>query len=93
MRRGDACAFSVEDEDGETVVIVVQSSQADAAGNELLAGDIREKTKETFGVNVRVVLISRRVGLPMTSSGKLNRSSTKATFLAGGYGTNAERMG
>jgi fatty-acyl-CoA synthase len=86
VRRGDACAFSIDHEDGEAVVIVVQASHPDDADGEGLAGDIRQKTKEAFGVNARVVLISRRVGLPMTSSGKLSRSSTKATFLAGGYG-------
>jgi fatty-acyl-CoA synthase len=85
LRRGDACAFSVEREQGEAVVIVVQAPPADAADSELLAGEIRQKTMETFAINAQVLLISRRVGLPITSSGKLSRSSTKATFLAGGY--------
>src|SRR6185436_6053588 len=65
LRRGDACAFSVDDQDGEAVVVVVQAPPTDAAGSELLTGDIRQKTKEAFGVNARVVLISRRVGLPV----------------------------
>jgi fatty-acyl-CoA synthase len=86
FRPGDACAFSIEQEDGEGVVIVVQAPPAGAAESEVLTGDIRQKTKESFGVNAQVVLISRRVGLPTTSSGKLSRSGTKATFLAGGYG-------
>jgi fatty-acyl-CoA synthase len=86
LRRGDACAFSVEQDEGEEVVIVVQAPPAEAADSELLSGNIREKTMETFGVNARVVLISRRVGLPVTSSGKLSRSRTKAIFVAGGYG-------
>ncbi|WP_428661755.1 fatty acyl-AMP ligase [Reyranella sp.] len=85
LRRGDACAFSVDDGAMESVVIVVQAPPADAAADETLEGDIRQKTKEAFGVDGRVVLISRRLGLPLTSSGKLSRSATKATFLAGGY--------
>ena len=86
LRRGDACAFSVEDKDGEMVVIVVQAPLMDVADSESLTGDIRQMTKETFGVNARVILISRRVGLPLTSSGKLSRSNTKLNFLAGTYG-------
>jgi fatty-acyl-CoA synthase len=87
LRRGDACAFSIEGKEGETVVIVVQAPHIDAVDDESLCGDIRQRTKEAFGINVRVVLISRRLGLPMTSSGKLSRSSTKAAFLAGSYET------
>lgn len=86
LRRGDACAFSVEVEDRETIVIVVQAPPMDDAASESLSGDIRQITKEAFGVNARVILISRRVGLPLTSSGKLSRSRTKANFLAGLYG-------
>jgi fatty-acyl-CoA synthase len=85
LRRGDACAFSVDDGEAESVVIVVQAPPADADAGETLEGDIRQKAKEAFGVDGRVVLISRRLGLPLTSSGKLSRSATKARFLAGGY--------
>jgi len=85
LRRGDACAFSVDDGEIESVVIVVQAPPADAATDETLEGDIRQKTREAFGVDGRIVLISRRLGLPLTSSGKLSRSATKARFLAGGY--------
>ncbi|CAN5205674.1 fatty acyl-AMP ligase [soil metagenome] len=85
LRRGDACAFSVDQGDSESVVIVVQAPPADSAASETLEGDIRQKTKEAFGVDGRVVMISRRLGLPVTSSGKLSRSATKATYLAGGY--------
>jgi fatty-acyl-CoA synthase len=85
LRRGDACAFSVDAGDTESVVIVVQAPPVDSAASETLEGDIRQKTKEAFGVDGRVVLISRRLGLPVTSSGKLSRSATKATYLAGGY--------
>jgi fatty-acyl-CoA synthase len=85
LRRGDVCAFSIDDGATEAVVIVVQAPPADAAADEALEGDIKQRTKEAFGVDGRVVLISRRLGLPLTSSGKLSRSATKARFLAGGY--------
>ncbi len=85
VRRGDVCAFSVYTGEVESVVIVVQASPAEPLAREALMGDIRQKTKEAFGVDGRVVLISRRLGLPLTSSGKLSRSAAKATYLAGGY--------
>ena len=84
VRRGDVCVFSVYSGEAESVVIVVQASPASGA-RETLEGDIRQKTKEAFGVDGRVVLISRQLGLPLTSSGKLSRSAAKATYLAGGY--------
>jgi fatty-acyl-CoA synthase len=87
LRRGDACAFSIDEGEAESVVIVVQAPPADAAASGALEGEIRQKTRETFGVEGRVVLISRSLGLPVTSSGKLSRSAAKATYLAGGYST------
>ena len=84
LRRGDACAFSVDDGE-QVVVILVQAPPPTPPTDETLEGDIRQKTREAFGVDGRVVLISRRLGLPLTSSGKLSRSATKAKFLAGGY--------
>ena len=85
VRRGDVCVFSVYSGEAESVVIVVQASPAESGARETLEGDIRQKTKEAFGVDGRVVLISRQLGLPLTSSGKLSRSAAKATYLAGGY--------
>jgi fatty-acyl-CoA synthase len=85
VRRGDVCVFSVYSGEAESVVIVVQTSPAESAARETLEGDIRQKTKEAFGVDGRVILISRQLGLPLTSSGKLSRSAAKATYLAGGY--------
>jgi len=85
VRRGDVCVFSVYSGEAESIVIVVQASPAESALREALEGDIRQQTKEAFGVDGRVVLISRQLGLPLTSSGKLSRSAAKATYLAGGY--------
>jgi len=85
VRRGDVCVFSVYSGEAESIVIVVQASPSEAVVREALEGDIRQQTKEAFGVDGRVVLISRQLGLPLTSSGKLSRSAAKATYLAGGY--------
>ena len=50
-----------------------------------LIGTIRQTVRETAGIDCRVEVISRRIGLPLTSSGKLSRSHAKARLLSGGY--------
>jgi fatty-acyl-CoA synthase len=85
LRQGDACAFSVESGAGEEVVVIVQSYVGDAEELEALTGSIRQTVKETAGVDCRIELISRKFGLPLTSSGKLSRSRAKARFVAGDY--------
>jgi fatty-acyl-CoA synthase len=91
LRRGDACAFSVEGanggDGGEEVVVLVQSFAGEAQVMSELAGSIRQIVKETVGVECRIELISRQGGLPLTSSGKLSRTRAKAEFLAGSYAT------
>ena len=64
---------------------LVQSFGGNAEELEALAGDIRQTVRETSGVDCRVDLISRQVGLPLTSSGKLSRSRAKAILQAGEY--------
>jgi len=85
LRRGDACAFSVDSQDSEALVVVVQALSADRIASDALEGDIRQAVKQASGADGRIVLISRQQGLPTTSSGKLSRSAAKATYLAGGY--------
>jgi len=85
--RGDACAFSIEDGDVESVVVVVQTYPSEPAERETLVGDIRQAVKEAVGVDGRIVLIKRQPGLPRTSSGKLSRTHTKTKFTAGDYST------
>ncbi len=85
LRRGDACAFSVEANGAEQVVVLVQSFAGSPEELKALVGDIRQTVREVAGVDCRIELISRHIGLPLTSSGKLSRSRAKATLLAGGY--------
>lgn len=85
LRRGDVCAFSVEDGGAEAVVILAQASPSELADRGSLAGSIRQAVKEAVGIDSRVVLIPRQPGLPRTSSGKLSRSRAKSNFAAGDY--------
>jgi fatty-acyl-CoA synthase len=85
LRRGDACAFSVESDTAESVILIVQCLSPDLTDRELLVGDVRQVMKEAVGIDCQIVLISRQVGLPLTSSGKLSRVQAKSKFIAGGY--------
>ncbi|KAF0101263.1 MAG: fatty-acyl-CoA synthase [Rhodospirillaceae bacterium] len=85
--RGDACAFSIEDGDTETVVVIVQAYPSEPAEREALVGDIRQAVKEAAGVDGQVVLIKRHPGLPRTSSGKLSRTHARLKFASGDYPT------
>ncbi|MCW5745647.1 MAG: fatty acyl-AMP ligase [Alphaproteobacteria bacterium] len=86
LRRGDACAFALPEEDGtERVVVVVQAWPMNADERVALRDAIAQKVKETVGVDGHVELILPSVGLPLTSSGKLSRSRARANWLAGAY--------
>ena len=85
LRRGDACAFAVEQEEGGEVVLLVQCHAEGEARGPRLTGDIREAVKQTAGIDCRIVLMSRRHRLPLTSSGKLSRTRARENFVAGAY--------
>jgi fatty-acyl-CoA synthase len=94
LRRGDACAFSLQGDDGtEQVVVVVQAWPVDPARRQSLRDAIAQTVKETVGVDCTVDLILPSVGLPLTSSGKLSRSRARANWLAGHYADGGRRPG
>ncbi len=85
LRRGDAAAFSVEGADGaEQIVVVVQCRATDAEARDQLEREIGAATRLVAGADCKVVLAQPR-SLPMTSSGKLSRTSAKTNYLAGRY--------
>ncbi|MBS0224207.1 MAG: fatty acyl-AMP ligase [Proteobacteria bacterium] len=84
VRRGECCAFSVEDGESEKVIVMVEGRPADPSVRESFEGQVRQAVKETVGIDVRVILIGRQPGLPRTSSGKLSRSRARAQFLESG---------
>ena len=91
VRRGDCCAFSVEAEDTERAVVLVENRPEQPADRESLEGQIRQAVKESVGLDSLIVLVGRQPGLPRTSSGKLARTQARTQFLAGAYACGPER--
>jgi fatty-acyl-CoA synthase len=87
VRRGDACAFSVEGAgDVERVVMLLQCRAADQQARRDLVREVEGVLRRTAAVECQVVLVEPR-GLPQTSSGKLSRARAKLRFLEGDYGS------
>ena len=82
LRSGDVAAFSVERDDNEEIVLLVQCRLADVPSREALRESVRAAIHARHGVNAEVVLVPAR-SLPKTSSGKLSRSRARALYLAG----------
>ena len=86
VRNGDSAAFSVDDDGtGERVVVAVVARVAGEEARAELALDVAAAVREAIVVDCDVVLVPPAMGLPMTSSGKLQRSRAKANYLAGLY--------
>ncbi|MCW5732792.1 MAG: fatty acyl-AMP ligase [Enhydrobacter sp.] len=85
VKSGDSAAFSVDTGEGERVVVAVLARVAGEEGRASLARDVAGAVREAVVVDCEVVLVPPTVGLPMTSSGKLSRSRTRANYLAGHY--------
>jgi fatty-acyl-CoA synthase len=84
LRRGDVAAFSIDENDSEAVVVLVQCRIGDAVQREKLRRDVYALLQRAHGVEARVTLVPPKA-LPQTSSGKLSRSKAKANYLGGAY--------
>lgn len=84
LRRGDVAAFSIDEDDSETVVVLVQCRIGDPVQREKLRRDVYALLQRAHGVEPRVTLVPPKA-LPQTSSGKLSRSKAKVNYLSGAY--------
>ena len=84
LRSGDVAAFSVDREEGEQLVVLVQARSSDPEVRRTLVDDIAALLRARHGVEARVELVGAHA-LPQTSSGKLSRSKARALFLAGAF--------
>lgn len=85
VRQGDVVAFSVDEQEAERVVLLVQCRTADAAPREALRNAVAEVVLARAGLKCEVVLVSHNA-LPRTSSGKLSRMRARNMYLASSLG-------
>jgi fatty-acyl-CoA synthase len=84
LRSGDVAAFSIDEDAGEQLVVLVQTRTSDAEARQTLTDDVAALLRARHGVEARVELVGHN-SLPQTSSGKLSRSKARALFLAGAF--------
>jgi fatty-acyl-CoA synthase len=84
LRRGDVAAFSVDEDEIESVVVLVQCRLGDPGQRERLRREVYALLQRAHGVEARVALVPPKA-LPQTSSGKLSRAKAKANYLSGAY--------
>ncbi|MBI1196699.1 MAG: fatty acyl-AMP ligase [Phenylobacterium sp.] len=84
LRSGDVAAFSIDEEAGEELVVLVQARSSDPETRQALTDDVAALLRARHGVEARVELVGAHA-LPQTSSGKLSRSKARALFLAGAF--------
>ncbi len=81
VRHGDVAAFSVDEAERESVVLLVVCRASDAALREALRQAVAEVVLATAGFHCTVALVPHN-GLPRTSSGKLSRTRARQIYLA-----------
>ena len=84
LRSGDVAAFSVDQDAGEQLVVLVQARSSDPEVRQALTSDVAAVLRARQGVEARVELVGAHA-LPQTSSGKLSRSKARTLFLAGAF--------
>ena len=88
LRTGDAAAFSVDDDQAERVVVLVQCRALDAQAREALRADVTAVLSGTHGLECHVELVPHN-SLPFTSSGKLSRAGARKMYLEGAFRASA----
>jgi len=83
VRSTDAAAFTIEGEDGSSLLVVLlQCRELDAEAREQMLRAIRRDIQAEFGVEARVHAVPPH-SLPRTTSGKLSRAQARLDYLAG----------
>jgi fatty-acyl-CoA synthase len=80
VRNGDVAAFSVDDDETENVVLLVQCRASDETARANLRQAVAESVRAAMGINCTVVLAPHN-SLPQTSSGKLSRARARQMYL------------
>jgi fatty-acyl-CoA synthase len=80
VRNGDVAAFSVDDDETENVILLVQCRTSDETARANLREAVAETVRAAVGINCTVVLAPHN-SLPQTSSGKLSRARSRQMYL------------
>jgi fatty-acyl-CoA synthase len=80
VRNGDVAAFSVDDDETESIVLLVQCRSSDETARANLRQAVAEAVRAAVGINCTVVLAPHN-SLPQTSSGKLSRARARQMYL------------
>lgn len=83
LRSGSGATFAVEVEKEERLVVVQELDFRAKPNIDQVIGAIREAIAQEHEVQVYAVVLIKAGTIPKTSSGKIQRRSTKARFLAG----------
>ena len=84
VRSGGVAAFSVDDGQGEKIVVVVERRGMDDEAREIMQREIAKVIQNAAGAPATIVL-ARPHSMVMTSSGKLSRAKVKQKYLDGAF--------
>jgi len=84
LRSGDVAAISLDADNEESVVLLVQCRSGDPETRRRICDDVAALMRARHGLDARVVLVGARA-LPQTSSGKLSRSKARALYESGAF--------
>jgi len=79
LKPGDIAAFSVESEEGETIIVLVQCGSDNNDERSQLMKAVSGRISGELGIAAKVVLISPQ-SLPYTASGKLSRTLARELY-------------
>lgn len=83
LRRGGGAAFSVEEQDAERLVLVLELERVQDVDHGEVATAVRLAVAEQHDVPVWAVVLVRSGGIPKTSSGKIQRQACRKAFVTG----------
>ncbi len=81
VRRGCAAAFSVDGGDSERLVVVAELDPKATVEVSQVAASIKSEVSRSYGIRVHDVLVVKRGALHKTSSGKIQRSACRRSYL------------
>lgn len=84
LRSRDVAVFSVDEDEGEKIVALVQCRASSPEAREALKTETASLFRRQHGVDVSIILVPPHT-LPQTSSGKLTRARAKAMLLSGAF--------